>query len=110
MRGDAKFERLVSDIKKDLIEIVSQDLRNPHVGFVTITDVEVSNDLSFAKIYVSFLNENEEHESLHALNRSKGFVRSELARKLSTRRVPEISFVLDEGYKKEKRIEELLKK
>lgn len=105
-----KFKRIESLIKKNLMEIIQFNIKNPHLGLVFIPEVKVSSDFSYAKIYVSFLNENEEKDGLEALNHSKGFIRSELAKRMDTRRVPELSFVLDEGYKKEARIEELLKK
>ena len=105
-----KFKRIESLIKKNLMEIIQFNIKNPHLGLVFIPEVKVSSDFSYAKLYVSFLNENEEKDGLEALNHSKGFIRSELAKRMDTRRVPELSFVLDEGYKKEARIEELLKK
>ena len=77
---------------------------------MTIPEVKVSNDFSYAKVYVSFINEKEIKEGMEVLEHSKGFIRTQLASKMDTRRVPEISFVLDDGYKREARIEELLKK
>lgn len=105
-----KFKRIESLIKKNLMEIIQFNLKNPHLGFLFIPEVKVSSDFSYAKIYVSFLNESEEKEGLQVLEHSKGFIRSELAKRMDTRRVPELSFILDEGYKKEMRIEELLSK
>ena len=72
--------------------------------------MRVSKDFSYATVYVSFIKDEDIAPSLEVLNKAKGFIRSELASKLDTRRVPEIRFVLDEGYKKEERIAELLKK
>ena len=105
-----KQERIAALIRKNIAEIIQFDLKNPHLGFVSIPEVKVSNDFSYAKVYVSFINENQIKEGMEVLNHSKGFIRSQLASKMDTRRIPEISFVLDEGYKKEARIEELLKK
>lgn len=105
-----KEERIATLIRKNLAEIIQFELKNPHLGFVTIPDVWVSKDISYAKVYVSFINEKDIEEGLEVLNHSKGFIRSSLAKKMDTRRIPEISFVLDEGYKKEERINELLKK
>ena len=78
-------------------------------GSTTLTqDYTFSNYIS--STYVSFIKESDIEPSLEVLNKAKGFIRSELASKLDTRRVPEIRFVLDEGYKVEERITELLKK
>lgn len=104
-----KQERIATLIRKNIAEIIQFDLKNPHLGFVTIPEVKVSSDFSYAKVYVSFINENQVKESMEILEHSKGFIRSELASRMDTRRVPEISFVLDEGFKREARIEELLK-
>ena len=80
------------------------------LGFVTIPEVKVSKDFSYAKVYVSFMFENEIEEGMAVLEKSKGFIRSGLAKRLDTRRCPEIVFVLDESFKREARITELLNK
>ena len=102
------IEKIKSLIARNVVDIVSQDIKNEHIGFMTITKVEVSSDHSYCKIFVSFLN-NAQH-SLETLNRAKGFVRSSLAKRVHFRRVPEISFVLDDSYFKQERFEELLAK
>lgn len=101
-------ERIAAIIRKNITEIIQFEIRDPHLGFVTIPEVRVSKDFSYANVYVSFINEADEKPSLEVLNKAKGFIRSELATKLDIRRVPEIRFVVDDGYKKEARIEELL--
>lgn len=105
-----KHERIASIIRKNIAEIIQFQVKDPHLGFVSIPEVKVSNDFSVAKVYVSFIKESDIATSLEVLNKAKGFIRSELAKKLDTRRVPEIRFELDEGYKKVARIDELLNK
>lgn len=105
-----KQERIASIIRKNLAEIIQMELKNPHLGFVSIPEVKVSKDFSYAKVYVSFILEKDIKEGMEVLEHSKGFIRSSLAKKMDTRRCPELSFVLDEGYKNEQRITELLKK
>ena len=105
-----KQERIASIIRKNIAEIIQFQVKDPHLGFVSIPEVKVSKDFSYATVYVSFFKDEDIEPSLEVLNKAKGFIRSELASKLDTRRVPEIRFVLDEGYKKEERIAELLKK
>ena len=104
-----KAERIASIIRKNISEIIQFQIRDPHLGFVSIPEVRVSKDFSYATVYVSFIKDEDIVPSLEVLNKAKGYIRSELASKLDTRRVPEIRFVLDEGYKKEERIAELLK-
>ena len=105
-----KQERIAGIIRKGIAEIITLELKNPHLGFVTITEVKVTNDISYAKVYVSFIMEKDEKEGMKVLEKSKGFIRSSLAKRLDTRRCPELIFVLDDGYKKEARISELLNK
>ncbi len=100
--------RIEALIKKNLSEIIQFSLKNPHLGFVCIPQIKVSKDFSYAKIYVSFINVQDEEKGLEVLNHSKGFIRTELAKRMDTRRVPELTFILDEGYKKEARITSLL--
>ena len=104
-----KQERIATLIRKNIAEIIQFDLKNPHLGFVTIPEVKVSNDFSYAKVYVSFIKEEEIKEGLEVLNHSKGFIRSELAKRLDIRRCPELRFVLDDAYQREEKIAELLK-
>ncbi len=105
-----KQERIASIIRKNIVEIIQFQIKDPHLGFVSIPEVRVSKDFSYATVYVSFIKDEDIEPSLEVLNKARGFIRSELASKLDIRRVPEIRFVLDEGYKKEERIAELLKK
>jgi len=102
------IEKNKSLIARNVKDIVTQEIQNEHIGFMTITDVEVSSDHSYCKIFVSFLN-NAKY-SLETLNRAKGYVRSALAKRVHFRRVPEITFVLDDSFEKQARFEELLAK
>ena len=105
-----KQERIASIIRKNISEIIQFGIKDPHLGFISIPEVKVSKDFSYATVYVSFFKEEDIEPSLEVLNKARGYIRSELAKKLDIRRVPEIRFVLDDGYKKEARITELLNK
>ena len=104
-----KQERIATIIRKNISEIIQMELKNPHLGFISVPEVKVSNDFSHAKVYVSFIKDEDIKDGLATLEKSKGFIRSSLAKKLDIRRVPELTFILDDGYKKVERIEELLK-
>lgn len=106
----SKVERIQTLIMRNISEIIQFQIKNPKLGFVTIPEVKVSKDFSHAKVYVSFINENEIKDGMQVLEKAKGYIRSELAARLDIRRVPEITFCLDDGYKKEQRITELLNK
>ncbi|MBR3348879.1 MAG: 30S ribosome-binding factor RbfA, partial [Solobacterium sp.] len=95
--SSVKQKRLEGIIRKDISDIIQFEVKDADVGFVTITDVEVSNDHSYAKVYCTFLGKNARAQAgLKALNRAKGFIRSALSQRLSIRRTPELTFVIDE--------------
>lgn len=108
-----KTDKLNNIIQRELSSIIQTEVKNSAVGFCTITGVEVTSDLSYAKVYVSFLNKNA-NKSLEALKKSKGFIRSVLAKRLTVRKCPELLFELDTslayGNKIESIIEEINKK
>lgn len=106
-----KNERIANIIKKNIAEIIQFQLKDPNVGFVTITDVQVTSDNSLAKIYVMFLGQNPRKEAgLNALKHSKGFIRTELGKTLSIRKVPELLFILDDSLEKANKINDIIKK
>ncbi len=89
-----KIEKVNNMVQRELSSILMMEVKDPHIGFCTITDVEVTSDLSYAKVYVSFLNKNTK-KSMEALERSKGYIRSLLAKRITIRKCPELQFVLD---------------
>lgn len=104
-----KNEKIAGLIQKNVSEIIQFSLKDPKIGFITITDAKVTNDLSYAKIFVSFLGQNARKEAgMKALERSKGYIRSELSKRLSTRKVPELIFVLDDSLEKGNRIDRII--
>lgn len=107
---NVKAERIAQIIKKEISRIIQFQLKDPKIGFITITDVQITNDLSLAKIYVSFLGqENREIAGMEALQRSKGYIRSELAKILTIRKVPTLTFQIDNALTKGNQIEKILK-
>ena len=109
MAKSVKQKRLEGVIRKNISDIIQFGLKYPNVGFVTITDVHVSNDHSFAKVFVTFLGKDARAQAgLKALNRAKGFIRSELSQRLDIRRTPDLSFVLDETEMKARHIDEII--
>lgn len=103
-----KQERLNQIILKEISEIIHFNVKDPSVGFVTITDVNVTNDHSYATIYVTFLGKKERNEAgLKTLNRAKGYIRSELSKRLKTRRCPELIFKLDDSLEQAASLEKI---
>ena len=106
-----KGERVSSDMQRELCNILLLEAKDEDFKNVTITDVDVTNDLGFAKIYFTTLDNREKVEK--DLNNAAGFFRSELSQRLDIRHTPELKFIFDEsieyGEKIEKIIEELHK-
>jgi ribosome-binding factor A len=97
-------------MKKEIADIIRSSIKDPRIGFVTVTRVEVAGDLQHAKIYVSVLGSADEKQgTMDALNRAVGFVRGEVGRRLRMRLTPELQFKLDESGDYSARIESVLK-
>ena len=93
-----RSKRVGHQIKKRLSELLVSGLRDPRIGFATITEVRVSNDLGHAKVFVSVYGvESDQAETILGLQMARGYLRKEVARILRIRHVPELDFVLDEG-------------
>lgn len=104
-----KQKRLEGIIRKDISDIIQFKLKDPDVGFVTITDVEVSSDHSYATVYCTFLGKSPRAQAgLRALNRARGFIRSELSQMLDIRRTPELTFKLDTAMENGRHIDEII--
>jgi ribosome-binding factor A len=105
-------ERVGHLMQRELADILRNKMRDPRLSqWVSVTDVEVTEDLSFAKVFVSILPEGEERDrTLETLQGAAGFVRRELAPRLGLRDVPGLKFMLDTSIERGARVEELLKK
>lgn len=104
-----KQERLAALIQKYISDIIQFELKNKSIGIVTVTRVRVSDDNSWAKVYISFLAGNKQ-EKLEILERSKGFIRSSLAKRLTIRRSPDIVFEIDNSFEEGQYISNLINK
>ena len=105
-----RTQRIQSIIGKNISEIIQFELKNPKIGFCTVSEVWVSSDFSYARVYVTFLGAKYPKQNLEELNKTRGYVRSSLAKKIDIRKTPEITFYLDETYEKMNRLDEVLKK
>jgi ribosome-binding factor A len=105
----SRATRLAEQIQRDLAQLIRLEVKDPRVGLVTVTDVEVSRDLSHAKVFVTALaGEQAALESIAALTRASGFLRRRLAQALKTRTVPELHFVYDESVERGARLSRLI--
>ena len=105
-------ERVAHLMRREIAEILQRRLRDPRItAMVSVTDVEVSHDLSMAQVFVSVMPEGPERDrSLTALQSAAGFVRHELAPRLGLREVPQLRFVLDTSIERGARVEDLLRR
>ena len=109
MSGRKRIARLNEQLKREISELIRIQVRDPRVGLVTITGVDVARDLGSAKVYVRSQGTPEEVEStLEGLGAAAPFLRTALGRILSVRRVPELRFRTDRSYEHAQRIEQVL--
>ncbi|MEA5026430.1 Ribosome-binding factor A [bioreactor metagenome] len=106
-----KNNRLKQIIRKEISDIIQFSLKDNRIGFITVTDVEVTKDLSYAKIYVNILDDSTEkiQARMEALKKTRGFVRSQLASRLTTYKVPELIFILDDSLQQGNKIDRIIK-
>ena len=102
--------RIAEEIKRELVAIIRTEIKDPRVsGLVRVTDVEVTRDLSYAKIYISkYGSLDSRQEALQGLEKAAGFIRSELSKRLKMRSVPELIFKLDDSLEYGAKIETIL--
>lgn len=104
-----KQDRMDQILKKEISRILQFELKNPKLGFVTVTDVECTRDMSQAKVYVSFLGKQERNDAgMKVLQASKGFIRSTLARNIKARKMPDLIFVQDTSLDQGRKIDSIL--
>lgn len=95
MAGGQRATRVADQIQRELAELVRTELKDPRVGMVTLTGVEVSPDLAHAKVFFSTFTAEGRAETLAGLRHAAGFLRSQLGRRLSTHNIPELHFQFD---------------
>lgn len=105
-----RTDRLNSLLKEVISDTIRQDVRNPHVNeFVTVTRVDITNDLHYAKVYISVIgSEEQKAETIAALQSAAGFIAVNSSKKVVMRYFPSLTFKLDDGVDKHMRINELL--
>lgn len=104
-----KQDRMDQILKKEISRILQFELKNPKLGFVTVTDVECTRDMSQAKVYVSFLGKQERNDAgMRVLRASKGFIRSTLAKNIKARKMPDLIFVQDTSLEHGHKIDTIL--
>jgi len=105
-----RMESVGRELQEEIAEIVRTEIDDPLIGFVTITDVEMSPDLKHARVYFSVLgDEQEKRDTARGIRRAAKFIRGRIAERVELRYVPTLRFVLDETAERAQRIEMLLR-
>ncbi|MDP1703868.1 MAG: 30S ribosome-binding factor RbfA, partial [Sulfurimicrobium sp.] len=95
-KDHSRPRRVAEQIQRELAELIQLEVKDPRVGMVTLTDVEVTPDYSHAKVYFTLLNQGHSlDETLEGLNRAAGYLRSQLAHRMRLRIMPQLHFVFD---------------
>jgi ribosome-binding factor A len=105
-----RIKRVNEACKEALGEILQEKIKDPRIGFVTVTMVEVTPDLRQARVWLSILGSEEEVETaMEVLERAKGFMRKELGKRVRMRFTPELSIYLDHGPEMSERVQGILR-
>jgi ribosome-binding factor A len=107
--ANLRSQRVAEEIKKEIARILKHELKDPRIGFASITSAEVSGDLRSAKIYVSILGDAEaQRQTMEALNKANGFIRREIGKRVLLRYTPELIFKFDRSIEHGAKIAKLL--
>ena len=105
-----RMGRIGEEYKKELSQIIDRELKDPSItGMISVTKVKVTNDLKYAKIYISILNSKDEKATIEGLKKSSGFIRTELAKRVNLRNTPELIFEIDDSMEYGAKIDSILK-
>ncbi|MCL1092627.1 30S ribosome-binding factor RbfA [Shewanella kaireitica] len=93
----SRTRRIAQQLQQELAVVLQRDMKDPRIGFVTVNDVDVSRDLSYAKVFVTFFEEDEKlvQEKVEALDAAAGYIRSLVAGRMKLRVMPELRFIYD---------------
>lgn len=107
-RAQGRPQRVGDLIQRELSELVARELRDPRVGMVTLTAVDVSPDMSHAKVLFTLLDKERLEEVQEGLRRAAGFLRSQLAKRVKLYSIPELRFEYDESVERADRLSRLI--
>jgi ribosome-binding factor A len=109
MASERRQRQIEKRIQQKISEVILFEIKDPRVGFITITGVSIGRDLAIAKVRWSVLNPKEKTRVAHLLEHARGFLRREVARDLDIRSAPELRFEYDDGAERAERISSKLR-
>lgn len=107
-RDFKRAERVAGSLRRELAQLIQMEVKDPELGFVSLSDVEVSRDLAHAKVYVTVFESEKADSSLRALRRAAGYLRHRLGQKMHIRTVPELHFHHDASVETGQRMDSLI--
>ena len=107
-KGQGRPQKLGDQIQREVSDLLMRELRDPRVGMITITSVDVSPDLSHAKIFFTLFDKDKLEDTLAGLKRAAGYLRSQLARRIKLYTTPELRFEYDESVERGDRLSRLI--
>lgn len=105
-----KIERLNDQFQKEISMILQTEIKDQDIHFVTITGCEITNDLSFCKVYFTVLDSSKKDSTLQALKKASSFIRGVLSQRVDIRHTPELKFIYDESIEYGNKIEKIIEK
>jgi ribosome-binding factor A len=108
--SNIRIERLNHTYQEEISKIIMSEIKDPDIKFVTITGVDVTKDLSLAKVYFTVLDDNKRLAVTESLNKASHFIRRELASRIEIRNTPELKFIYDTSIEYGKHIDSLIDK
>lgn len=103
-----RTERVRELIKQEISKIIQKDIKDPRIGFVTVTDTEISSDLRYARTFISvYGNEKQKKSTMIGLERAVGYIRKEIGKRIRLKFTPEIKFEIDETIEKADKLSRL---
>ena len=102
------IERYNSIFEREISKILQQEIKDPNIKFVTVTGCEITNDLSYAKVYVTVLDDDKKNDIMKSLDKAKSYIRGQLSKKVEIRHTPELRFIFDKSVEYGNNIERII--
>lgn len=108
--ANVRIQRLNHTFMEEISSILMTEVKDENIKFVTITGVDITNDLSFAKVYFTVLDDSKKNDVIKALNGASHFIRGKLSERVEIRHTPEIKFIYDDSIEYGNHIEDIIEK
>ena len=109
-REFSRSQRMGEQLRRELADIVRNEVRDPRLGFLSFTEVRVSRDLGHALVFCSVMQEDEREPTLAALNHASGYIRKLIGQRIRARIIPTLKFVLDDSLERGMQMDELIRR